>query len=119
MSARALSAVESYVEARNGGDLAALLDLFGEDAILRDGGQSLAGHDDLRGYFEARHRLHACPLTIARLLSDGNVAMVELWRAVPTDAEERRHAVEVLIVDGDGLIQELNVYRWETNGESA
>ena len=117
MSGRALSAVESYVEARNVADLDALLALFGDAAVLRHGGGCITGAEALRQFVAEVLLGRARPLTIARLISDGNVAMVELWRADLATSEERRHALEVLVVDGDGLIQELSIYRWDLQGD--
>lgn len=119
MSGRALSAVESYVEARNAADVDALLSLFGDDASLRHAGGVVAGHAALRNYFSEALRSEPRPLTIARLMSDGNVAIVELWRGAVAGCDERRHAVEVLVVDADAQIQELNIYRWEAARETA
>lgn len=118
MSGRALSAVESYVEARNAANVDSLIALFGEDAVIRHGGAAAHGPAGLRPFVEELLRNETCPVTIARLISDGNVAMVELWRADLASSEERRHAVEVLVVDADGLIQELNIYRWDAQGEA-
>lgn len=104
-------AARRYVEAVNAGKIDRLMALFADNAVLQHPTGTYEGTDAIRGFYENGVLAERQELTARRLVSEGDVATLQLEIADRLDpTTETFEAADVIVVDTTGKIVELSVY---------
>ncbi|NTF44019.1 hypothetical protein A6U86_33080 [Rhizobium sp. AC27/96] len=103
---------ESYWRAECAHDIPAILSHYHTDAVFIPPGKRLAGHDEIKTFYEESfRRFVGLDVTVTNDLSSGDRAAIE-WKAVLTDAQGKSYdlfGINVIKVR-DGKFEEVRCY---------
>lgn len=110
------SVVEAYARAVTDHDLAGLLGLFAEGAVLFNPLGTFTGTDELTGFYRDVVMAGQAQVSVGDVLegvaaAGERVVMAEVTATSPLDASAgTAHALDVFRLDGEGRITSLEIY---------